>query len=126
MKTVSAILDRFDALSELECDGFTRVASYALREAGIAHQAMYGLVGTPRHELSPHFWIEVDGWIVDYRLRMNAGSDMPHGVFKPPPGIVYCGQPCLLQCGRELFLLLTMEWPSEWAEQMKKRKRATR
>lgn len=104
---VRGILDGFDPLP-LECDGFTRVASFALREAGVAHQVMGGRVETTGGVVTPHWWITAGGWTVDYRLRMWAGPDMPHGVFLPPAGVTYSGEPDTLECSRMIFEVLTM------------------
>jgi hypothetical protein len=105
---VRSLLDPFNPLP-LECDGFTRIASYVLEKAGIAHRTMVGSVMTKRGTVSIHFWIEVEDWIVDYRLRMNAGNDMPHGVFVPPETIQYRGEASWLACDEWLFKVLTSE-----------------
>lgn len=103
---LEALLQPYDHLP-LECDGFIRVASYVLSLNGILHQTMGGYVQTPETVVSPHFWIEAKGWIVDYRLRMWAGPDMPHGVFVPPDNIVYYGEIVPMLCGKMMFDILT-------------------
>lgn len=92
---------QYDKL-DLECDGMTRVLSYLLHTNNIDHSVCRGHVvlldeveGDPDEGLyecgliNPHFWIEVDGLVVDYRLRMwtqdlpqvYVESRVPHGVF---------------------------------------------
>ncbi|MGH7174962.1 MAG: hypothetical protein ACREGR_01215 [Minisyncoccia bacterium] len=105
-KKLESILNKFDPLS-LECDGFTRVASYALSANEIYHNVLGGYVDTPTGPVQPHFWIEVDGWTVDYRLRMWAGDKVPHGVFVPPKDIVYHGEQTPMQCNKIIFDILT-------------------
>jgi hypothetical protein len=42
---------------------------------------MVGRVEYSGHEFEPHFWLVVEPWIIDYRLRMWLGPSAPHGVF---------------------------------------------
>lgn len=83
------ILDFYDDLS-LECDGFTRVASYVLDYLGIPYVAFAGEahvgdnVANKCHHVRYHCWIEIQdqaNTIVDYRLRMWTHPGAPHGVF---------------------------------------------
>lgn len=87
-------LERLSKLRHLECDGMTRVASYRLTEAGVAHEVCIGyvtLIDVPRwvqkRGITHHWWIEFerDGevFVIDYRARMWL-LDKPfvaHGVF---------------------------------------------
>lgn len=107
---LTTLLNRLDRLP-LECDGFTRVASYILTINNIDHKVMAGSVLTTEGHIEPHFWIEAGGWTVDYRLRMWAGQEMPHGVFVPPEGVVYHGNPVQIQCSAVLFDILTQGMP---------------
>jgi hypothetical protein len=63
---------------QLECDGMTKVISYVLKQNDIDHKVMIGDIGTI------HLWIEIDDYIIDYRLRMWMGEkkEIPHGIFK--------------------------------------------
>ncbi|MEP8849227.1 hypothetical protein ABKU49_05810 [Enterobacter hormaechei] len=75
----------------LECDGHSLMVSLALARENIPHQRVIGHVC--RHDsdfvLSPHCWIMLDGYIVDYRLRMwirlhfgvENAAKAPHGIF---------------------------------------------
>lgn len=88
---IEALLAPYDELLHLECDGFTRVASYVLTKAGIQHEVYGGYVETKDDVVQPHFWVlaweGVGGpsWTVDFRLRMWLGAQAPHGVFEPDP-----------------------------------------
>lgn len=81
-ETLTALLDPWDHdCPGLECDGFSRIASYLLRRAGIEHTVMRGSVRSPWGKIPLHLWIETGEFTVDYRLRMWLGDKAPHGVF---------------------------------------------
>lgn len=80
---IESLLADADSISGLECDGFSRVASYILTKAEIPHRVLRGRVETLTCNVAPHFWLEAYGWRIDYRLRMWAGPEAPHGVFDP-------------------------------------------
>lgn len=75
----------------LECDGHTMMVSLALSRENIPHQRILGKVyGLDNgFALTPHCWIELDGHILDYRLRMwvrlqlgdEVAAQAPHGIF---------------------------------------------
>lgn len=75
----------------VECDGHTLMISIALAKAGIPHERIVGCVSGQGglFTLTPHLWINLDGFIVDYRLRMwvhiISGAELvagaPHGIF---------------------------------------------
>jgi hypothetical protein len=72
---------------DLECDGSTRVIHSILADKGIEHTIYMGsaIYGDNEAGVSPHFWIECEGYIIDYKLRMwlpDYGDDVPNGVFK--------------------------------------------
>lgn len=69
----------------VECDGHSRMVAYLLNLHGIQCQVRCGRVRTPAGVIPLHFWVEVKGFIIDYRARMWLGKDAPHGVF-PPSG----------------------------------------
>ena len=96
----------------LECDGFTRVASYLLTENNIEHTVMMGSL-TLGDVMEPHFWIvlfETDH-IIDYRARMWFGEhdEVPHGVFLPWQwhDAVYAGTPVTLMVNKFVYEALT-------------------
>jgi hypothetical protein len=110
-KTLEMLLDRYDPLP-LECDGFSRVASYCLRANGVPHAVLCGAVTTPVGTVSPHCWIAVGEWTVDYRLRMWAGPGVPHGVFHPPGEVTYIGKEAVLPCTPALYYALAGAVPA--------------
>lgn len=75
----------------VECDGHTLMVSVALTKARIRHERIVGSVigKDSKFSLAPHFWINIDGYLLDYRLRMWVsafnGPEMaqcaPHGIF---------------------------------------------
>ncbi len=103
---IAALLDRFDHL-QLECDGFTRIASHALWAHGVQHETLQGFVETPAGDVELHFWIRVGALTVDYRLRMWTDATMPHGVFVAPASVRYVGRPIGMMCSTSLFEMLT-------------------
>lgn len=103
---IEGILNRFDPL-QLECDGFTRVASYALTQANIPHQVFGGTITVGKKTFPLHFWIKAGGWTVDYRARMWFGPKAPHGVFMPPNNVAYDGEPTEMGCNPLIFSILT-------------------
>jgi hypothetical protein len=84
---LALLLDPYDELEHLECDGFSRVASYVLARGRVPHRRYAGRCTVGRRLICPHFWIEIrtdepwGGDRIDYRLGMWAGEATPHGVF---------------------------------------------
>lgn len=74
-----SLMDQFDDC-KVECDGFVRLSTSALQRYGIEHECFYGTVTVNGEQFAPHFWIMVEGHVIDYRLRMWFGDDAPHGV----------------------------------------------
>lgn len=70
--------------AELECDGFSRIVSSTLIEAGYSPTLMAGHLTLRGKAVRPHLWVEIDGWIIDYQVRRWLGNHpwIPHGVFK--------------------------------------------
>ena len=91
MKLDKELLERITATAErkhsLECDGLTRVIAYILRSNGIEHRTMFGSLYrcSTRETVHPHFWIELDGHVLDFRARAWLGytEAVPHGLFNP-------------------------------------------
>ncbi|EEP4004663.1 hypothetical protein HB435_002620 [Salmonella enterica subsp. enterica serovar Stanley] len=90
---LSDLNDAFLAVdsAKLECDGHTLMLSHALTEAKIPHLRLLGKVTVEECDfvLSPHLWLQIDDFTVDYRLRMwiklfcgpDKASEAPHGIF---------------------------------------------
>lgn len=114
MSDLAALLAPYAALSELECDGLTRVITTVLTVNGLPHTCYLGRVTVGGRHVEPHYWIELGtGLRVDYRARMWLGDApaVPHGVFQPQayPQAVYRGQPVTasMTLPAGLFCLLT-------------------
>ena len=78
-------LDQLDT-AQLECDGVSRCLSTLLDREDVQHEVHLGWVEVEgRCAVTPHFWIQLSGFIVDLRLRMWLGNrpEFPHGVFAP-------------------------------------------
>lgn len=98
---------------QLEADGATRLVHLALFRAHMPHKVMAGAVANGAGEvlIPTHFWVATMGQIIDYRARMWAGPDAPHGVFSPKdhPDYVYTGRPTEF----DLMGCLALEWVAE-------------
>jgi hypothetical protein len=111
-KDLWAEIVRMDS-QPLECDGLTRVLVYLLSKEGVEHRAMQGTVwhNEKQEGIPMHYWIELDGGILDFRARMWLGNtpDVPHGFFNPADTpCEYDGDSVDLQCNEMLFHILTM------------------
>lgn len=71
---------------ELDCDGVTDMIALHLQDKGLEFRYMSGSVeeGRTGRLVSPHCWIEIEGRIIDLRLRRWLGDrdTVPHGIFK--------------------------------------------
>lgn len=75
----------------VECDGHTLMVSSALSAAKIPHVRLKGIVTRDQGNflLTPHFWIRLGEYILDYRLRIWVRAMLgteeaymaPHGIF---------------------------------------------
>lgn len=97
----------------LECDGMSRVLTYALKALKVKHQLMIGHFTVDGSKAVPiHWWIVLeDGKYIDYRARMWGGSHdyIPHGIFNPADfkRVVYTGQPHDVKVDEKIFKILT-------------------
>lgn len=93
------LLNPYDSLNHLECDGLTQVFHRILSDEKIEHTVNIGeATHKPTNLTIPlHYWIDVGDLRVDYRLRMWLGetSDIPHGVFyvDSQKSVSYLGKP---------------------------------
>lgn len=67
--------------SPTECDGFVRLAQAVLLKHRIPFVIKQGTFNAPFGKIGLHFWIEIDGFIADYRARMWVGDQASHGLF---------------------------------------------
>lgn len=112
--TLAEVLDDFDRLP-LQCDGFVRVATFALKHAGIEHAVLTGVCHANGKVVEPHMWIQCGEWTVDYRLRKRAGPDAPHGVFRlsDHPGVTYEGKQIKLVVSKLVSTMLSEPPPAQ-------------
>lgn len=75
------LLDDLDA-AKVECDAMSRLVVTRLAKQQIPYQVMLGQVELDGEVLSPHFWVEASGCVIDYRARQQLKGDqrVPHGV----------------------------------------------
>lgn len=75
------LLDDLDATPG-ECDATSRLVVTRLAEKRIPYRVMMGQVELDGKVASPHFWVEADDCVIDYRARQQLGTDqrVPHGV----------------------------------------------
>lgn len=64
----------------LECDGTSNVLSYYLKMIGVKHECFIGSAYFLNEKVSPHFWIETEDLIIDFKTRLWLGDDAPQGV----------------------------------------------
>lgn len=104
------LLNPYDALRHLECDGLTHVIHRVLSDEQVEHTIYTGQVINKNnsHTIPAHYWIDVEDLRIDYRARMWLGkkSDIPHGVFYPDdyPMISYEGSPLELALLPKFFI----------------------
>ena len=98
LEELKALLDWINE-TPTECDGATRFVSKELHDRGITHTIKAGFCQHIKTVVEPHFWVEVEGFIVDYRLKMwvtqsDKLAPLPNGVFRPEefPQTVYDGE----------------------------------
>lgn len=93
------LLNPYDALRHLECDGLTQVLHRVLSDEELKHTTYTGQVidKASSHTIPIHYWIDVEDVRIDYRARMWLGEkiNIPHGVFHPTdyPMVSYEGSP---------------------------------
>ncbi len=96
------LLNPYDDLHHLECDGLTHVIHRILSAENIENTIYAGqVINTSNSDTIPvHLWIDIGDLRIDYRARMYLGDmpDIPHGVFYPVdyPSISYDGSPTQL------------------------------
>ncbi|MDH0496876.1 hypothetical protein [Stutzerimonas stutzeri] len=75
------LLDDLDA-AKVECDAMSRLVVTRLAKQRIPYRAMLGQVELDGKVVAPHFWVEADGCVIDYRARQRLGGNqrVPHGV----------------------------------------------
>lgn len=76
---LSKLLDDLDS-AHLADDGLSRLVVTRLAEKRIPYQAMLGKVKLDGKVIYPHFWVEANGCVIDYRARPQFDDERaPHG-----------------------------------------------
>jgi hypothetical protein len=74
---LSEIDDYGESLTNLECDGMTRVLSYVLKKHNVKHTAKVGSLTIDGEKIPLHFWIVLeDGRIVDGRSTEKFSGEL--------------------------------------------------
>ena len=83
IRSIEEILEPF-ANAPVECDGMTRIIHSLLAIDKIKHHTYSGYI-TYEGKSVYHWWIDKDGYRIDYRARMWLGNGIriPHGIFRP-------------------------------------------
>ena len=109
IKKIRDIVNKAKILSEkLECDGSTRVINYLLKKDNIDHIVYVGSVSFNGKILPLHYWIVCGDYIIDNKIRMYFGEDLPEGVFKKSPA-TYKGDPAPMDTSKTIFDILTFD-----------------
>jgi hypothetical protein len=121
---LSLLLDPLDS-APVECDGMSSLVATLLSKEGVQYQGMSGSIQpTGQSGVIPHFWIEVDDLVIDYRARMWLGDhpEIPHGVFsKADHAQRYQGTPVQINPLPEfIFQMLKMPFPTHLFSNEKK------
>lgn len=124
MNIATVINNELPNISNLECDGATRVLDYALTKNKIPHTVYVGKVLTIAKkgwvEVIPlHYWIKLGNNLLDFKAQMWLDSDAPNGVFSVNkekggfvpddwPEYMYQGKPIELNTSETIYQILTM------------------
>ena len=92
-------LEPIDELN-LGCEGTSWIISALLKKHEVSHSLMSGSIShSTGRVVVPHFWIELEEWIIDFRVRMWFGRNnpaLPHGCFRlsqaSKKGFIYRGE----------------------------------
>lgn len=77
---LKTLLDDLDSV-KADGDAMSRLVVTRLAKQRIPYKAMLGKLELGGKVVSPHFWVEVDDCVIDYRARQKLDSNAaPHGV----------------------------------------------
>lgn len=78
---LKTLLDDLDSAKATD-DAMSRLVVTRLAKQRIPYQAMLGKLEVDGKVIYPHFWVETDGCVIDYRARQQLGAEaeIPHGV----------------------------------------------
>ena len=85
------LLDDLDT-TQTASDSLSRLVISRLAKQGIPYKAMLGKLEVGGRVVSPHFWVESNGCVIDYRASRQIGAmEIPHGVFAKADAPSYQG-----------------------------------
>ncbi len=93
-----------------ECDGCTQILDYLLTEHGIEHTVYSGNAFVGSGYSIPHFWIMIEGKILDLKAKMWFGETAKEGLFYENESIVNYstyGRPLEMETSKFMFDILT-------------------
>lgn len=86
------LLDDLDT-THTASDSLSRLVVSRLAKLGFPYKAMLGKLEVGGRVVSPHFWVESNGCVIDYRGARQIGIvECPHGVFAKAKAPAYQGK----------------------------------
>jgi len=92
-------------ISRLECDGATRVLAHLLTRNEIQHSVMVGSASMGEIHIPVHYWIVIDGKILDLKAKMWFGDKATEGIFAGSP-VQYNGRAIEMKTSETVFNIL--------------------
>jgi hypothetical protein len=90
------LLDDLDA-THTASDSLSRLVVSRLAKRGVPYKAMLGKLEVGGKVVAPHFWVESNGCVIDYRGARQLGTvEFPHGVFAKAEAATYQGTEIVL------------------------------
>lgn len=90
------LLNDLDA-TQTASDCLSRLVVSRLAKRGVPYKAMLGKLDVGGRVVSPHFWVESSGCVIDYRGGRQVGAlECPHGVFAKAEAPAYQGTEIVL------------------------------
>ena len=90
------LLDDLDT-THTASDSLSRLVVSRLAKQGVPYKAMLGKLEVGGRVVSPHFWVESNGCVIDYRGARHLGTvECPHGVFAKADVSAYQGTEIVL------------------------------
>lgn len=66
--------------AHVDSDGMARLVVTSLVKQQIPYRVMLGKLQQGDKIVSPHFWVEANDCVIDYRARQSLGAEARHGV----------------------------------------------
>lgn len=106
----------------VECDGFVRLVITALSRHNQEYKVYCGSVKTSKGDFfRPHYWVEWNDQIIDFRARMWLGQDCQHGFLdKREYNELYDGEEvCIAPLAPVMEQILKTPFPADLMEQLR-------